>query len=267
MKIPQQVMDVLEVWFNRGYGMLPRLKRRKAVEPIIVGHRGVCGHPAVKENTLEAFDLAVDLGGGIELDLHLTKDGVPVVSHDPDLLRIHGVEGVISQLTLGELRALAPQVPTLDEVFERYGTRCAHYFIESKVYEPAADAQLLISKMKKAMKAADLVDHVTLISLDARPLDQARKVYPELPKAFVFGLSPKTAVAYALSHEDTGLAGWYFSYPGKIRKFLADRNLHEGVGHIDYKNTMTACSNQGFRYQFTNRIDKVAGLTSSIPRG
>ena len=62
---------------------------------------------------------------------------------------------------------------------------------------------------------------------------------------------------YALSHEDTGLAGWYFSYPGRMRKFLAERNLHEGVGQVDYKNTVTACSNRGFRYLFTNRIDKV----------
>jgi len=266
MIISQKILDVLEVWFNRGYGLLPRHKGRKAVEPIIVGHRGVCGHPVVKENTLEAFDLAVELGGAIELDLRLTRDGVPVVSHDPDLQRIHQVDGVIADLTLSELRALAPQVPTLIEVFERYGTRCAHYFLESKVYEPAERAAFLISQMKGDIKKAGLADRVTLISLDARPLDQARQVYPELPKAYVFGLSSKDAVNYALSHQDTGLAGWYFSYPGNIRQFLAERNLHEGVGQVDYKNTMTACSNRGFRYQFTNRIDRVAKLRSSVSK-
>ena len=87
MRIPQPIMDQLEKWFNAGYGMLPRLERRASVEPVIVGHRGVCGHPELKENTLEAFDLAVSLGGGIELDLRLTADDVPVISHDPDLER------------------------------------------------------------------------------------------------------------------------------------------------------------------------------------
>lgn len=251
-------MDVLEVWFNRGYGLLPRIKRRRAVEPIIVGHRGVCGHPAVKENTLEAFEIAVNLGGGIELDLHLTKDHIPVVSHDPDLVRIHGVEGVIADLTLAELKQRASLVPTLEEVFERLGERCPHYFIEAKVYHPEPEAERLIQEMKSVVEASGLQERVTLISLDARPLDQARKVFPELPKAYVFGVSPKEAMDYALLHKDTGLAGWYFSYPGKMRKFLAERNLHEGVGHIDYKNTMTACANRGFRYQFTNRIDLVA---------
>ena len=100
MKVPDKIMDVLEVWFNRGYGLLPRVKRRVENQPVVVGHRGVCGHPAVKENTLEAFDIAVGLGGGIELDLRLTKDGVPVVSHDPDLQRIHGAEGEIAELEL-----------------------------------------------------------------------------------------------------------------------------------------------------------------------
>ena len=45
MRIPQPIMDQLEKWFNAGYGMLPRLQRRAAVEPVIVAHRGVCGHP------------------------------------------------------------------------------------------------------------------------------------------------------------------------------------------------------------------------------
>lgn len=256
--IPQNIMDVLEKWFNAGYGLLPRLQRRAAVEPVIVGHRGVCGHPEVKENTLEAFDLAVNLGGGIELDLHLTADGTPVVSHDPDLKRIHQTDGVIAELTLAQLKSLAPGLPTLEEVFTRYKKRCPHYFVESKVYQPAARAAELIAKIRSLVKEHDLMKQVTLISLDRRPLDQARIVFPELPKAYVFSVDPKDAVEYALSYQDTGVAGWYFSYPGRIRKFLAERNLHEGVGQVDYPNTMKACSNRGFRYQFTNRIDRVA---------
>jgi glycerophosphoryl diester phosphodiesterase len=259
VRIPQNIMDHLEKWFNAGYGLLPRPVRRAAVEPVIVGHRGVCGHPDLKENTLEAFDLAIELGGGIELDLQLSADGIPIVSHDPDLGRIHGVDRVIADSTSKELKSVAPGVPTLDEVFKRYGKRCPHYFLESKVYQPAEKAAELISKIRALVNDHGLMKHVTLISLDARPLDQARIVFPELPKAYIFSIDPKEAVDYALSHQDTGVAGWYFSYPGRIRKFLAENNLHEGVGHIDYKNTMKACSNRGFRYQFTNRIDRVKG--------
>lgn len=258
MRLPQTVMERLEKWFNAGYGLLPRLRRRAAVKPVIVGHRGVCGHPDVKENTLEAFDLAVELGGGIELDLHLTADGVPIVSHDPDLRRVHGIDKQIADTTLKELRTICPSVPTLDEVFRRYGSRCPHYFVESKVYQPDERAGELIRKIRALVQQHGLMKQVTLISLDARPLDQARIVFPELPKVFVYSVDPTEAVDYALSHQDTGIAGWYFSYPQRIRKFLAEHNLHEGVGHIDHKNTMTACTNRGFRFQFTNRIDRVA---------
>lgn len=256
--LPQKVMDVLESWFNRAYGLLPRFEKRAAVKPVIVGHRGVCGHPGVKENTLAAFDIAVSCGGGIELDLHLSRDNIPIVSHDPNLLRVHGIDRNIAELTLVELKQIAPEVPSLDEVFTHYGKRCPHYFLESKVYQPQERSARLIEEIRKILDRHRLAGQVTLISLDARPLDMAREVYPELPKAFVFGFSSREAVDYALSHQDTGVAGWYFSYPVKIRKFLAERNLLEGVGHVDYRSTMKACSNRGFRYQFTNRIDKVA---------
>ena len=178
-----------------------------------------------------------------------------MVIHDPDLERIHNARGIVAKLDLETLKKRAPGVPTLAEVFQRYGEKCAHYFLESKVYQPEERAARLLTEVRALTDQFGLKNRVTIMSLDARPLDHARKVCPEIPKAYIFGISPKEAVDYALNHKDTGLAGWYFSYPAKIRKFLAQHNLHEGVGHIDYKNTTTACSNRGFRYQFTNRID------------
>lgn len=255
-------MDVMEKAFNVGYALLPRIRRQRIDGPLLVGHRGVCGHPRIKENTLEAFDLAVGLGGGIELDLRLTKDGVPVVSHDGDLRRIFSVDGVIEELDLVELKKRAPDLPTLDEVFDRYGGRCPHYFLESKIYHPEVEAMTLISLIRALVDQHGLAQRVSLISLDSRPLDHAREVFPELPKVYVFGVDPSQAIRYALSNKDTGIAGWYFSYPRRIRQFLAERNLHEGVGHIDYKTTMTAYSNKGFRYVFTNRIDRIATPTT-----
>ena len=49
--------------------------------PLIWGHRGASGH--APENTLPAFQLAADMGAdGVELDVQLTRDGIPVVCHD-----------------------------------------------------------------------------------------------------------------------------------------------------------------------------------------
>ena len=54
--------------------------------PQVIAHRGASG--LAPEHTLAAFDLAIELGADwIEQDLHLTRDGVPVVVHDDTLDR------------------------------------------------------------------------------------------------------------------------------------------------------------------------------------
>lgn len=98
----------------------------------IIAHRGECDNGRVPENTLEAFDRAVEAGvWGIELDVRWTADRVPVVAHDPDLARVHQVAGEIATLTWSELHRMAPAVPSLAEVVARYGRRL-HLMIEIK---------------------------------------------------------------------------------------------------------------------------------------
>ncbi|KJF72807.1 glycerophosphodiester phosphodiesterase [Agrobacterium arsenijevicii] len=84
--------------------------------PFCIGHRGASGH--ARENTLEAFRLASELGAEMwELDTQLTKDGVVVVSHDDHLGHVFGVDRNISQITAAELAALeGVDVPTFEAV-------------------------------------------------------------------------------------------------------------------------------------------------------
>ncbi len=90
----------------------------------IYGHRGA---PAeLPENTLIGFQRAKDLGVyGIELDVHLSKDGVAVVCHDETLDRTTNGTGAIADFTVAELRELdagnGEYVPTLLEVLELVG--------------------------------------------------------------------------------------------------------------------------------------------------
>jgi glycerophosphoryl diester phosphodiesterase len=96
----------------------------------IYGHRGASRtHP---ENTLPAFAEAVRLGAdGVELDIHCTADGVPVIIHDRSLKRTAGLDRNVDELGLKDLREIAPQIPTLDEVFELVGDRL-HFDLEVK---------------------------------------------------------------------------------------------------------------------------------------
>ena len=71
--------------------------------PLIIGHRGAKG--IAPENSLSGFKKAIELGiDGVELDVHLTKDGKLVVIHDMNLKRLTGLKILIKQLTFKELR-------------------------------------------------------------------------------------------------------------------------------------------------------------------
>jgi glycerophosphoryl diester phosphodiesterase len=74
--------------------------------PIAFAHRGgrLVGDSASRENSMAAFQAAVDLGYGyVETDVHATSDGVLVAFHDPTLERTTDAQGIIGDLTYAEL--------------------------------------------------------------------------------------------------------------------------------------------------------------------
>ena len=66
-------------------------------------HRGLHGE-GVPENSMKAFRLALEAGYGIELDIHLMRDGNLAVIHDPSLKRTAGVDVEIEDLTAEDLK-------------------------------------------------------------------------------------------------------------------------------------------------------------------
>jgi glycerophosphoryl diester phosphodiesterase len=103
----------------------------KADRPLIFAHRGVPN--VAPENTLPSFQQAVKVGAdGIELDVHLTADGVPVALHNMTVDATTNGSGYISELTLAAVKRLdagsymGPEfantsVPTLEEVLGAVG--------------------------------------------------------------------------------------------------------------------------------------------------
>jgi glycerophosphoryl diester phosphodiesterase len=101
---------------------------------LIYAHRGVSViHP---ENTLRAFRHALASGvDGIELDVHATADGIPVVIHDQDVGRTSDGTGYVDQIPLAQLETLdagdGERVPTLAAVLALVGD-AAHLDVEIK---------------------------------------------------------------------------------------------------------------------------------------
>jgi glycerophosphoryl diester phosphodiesterase len=102
--------------------------------PIVVAHRGASVDQP--ENTIEAFEAAIVAGAdAVEFDVRLTADGVPVVIHDPDVSRTTDGQGLVSSLTLDEVRELG--LPTLEETLECLaGRSAADIELKNEVDEP-----------------------------------------------------------------------------------------------------------------------------------
>jgi glycerophosphoryl diester phosphodiesterase len=87
-----------------------------------LAHRGL-HDDARPENSLAAFEAAATVGYGVELDVHLSSDGHPVIIHDAKLSRVAGIDRAVGGLTadeLGRVRLLGSEqgIPRLTEALE-----------------------------------------------------------------------------------------------------------------------------------------------------
>jgi glycerophosphoryl diester phosphodiesterase len=108
-------------------------------QPIVVGHRGAAG--LAPENTLTGFRRALDTGiTWLELDVHLTRDGVPICIHDSRLDRLTAERGLVSERDWAELSA----VPVLPWAFEGAYPNATIPSLESVLRELPANTHFVV---------------------------------------------------------------------------------------------------------------------------
>lgn len=100
---------------------------------MFIAHRGLFDDN-IKENTIEAFDNAFNNGyDGIEFDVRLTKDKIPVILHDSFLSRVFGVKGLLRNYTYQELLDNKIEIPKLEDVISRYNNKVMIIELKEKV--------------------------------------------------------------------------------------------------------------------------------------
>lgn len=103
-------------------------------EPLIIGHRGASA--VAPENSMAAFQAAIEAGAdGIEFDVRLSGDGVPVIIHDDTLQRTHGLRRRVADMTAEELRNV--RVPSLRDLFELMSQNELILCLEIKASSPS----------------------------------------------------------------------------------------------------------------------------------
>ena len=143
---------------------------------IRIGHRGA--PRLAPENTMASFERALGLAhvDGIELDVHLSKDGRAAVIHDDTLERTMKEKGFVSERTAAELARLG--VPLLDDVLALVKENGKRVFVELKMqprfYEKLPSVVLAL------LRETGAVENAIAISFDHRSLAALKKEAPQL---------------------------------------------------------------------------------------
>jgi glycerophosphoryl diester phosphodiesterase len=166
------------------------LGRLYARTPLILGHRGASGE--APENTLSAFEAALRLGAdGVELDVTLSRDGVPVVIHDDTLDRTTTGAGRMSDQSLAELKRLTAgyaarfgnrfageRIPTLAEVFAALEARA---IINVELKRDRTPEGALGREVVRLIYDHQREARVIISSFQLRALQRVRQIAPALP--------------------------------------------------------------------------------------
>ncbi|MDW8069282.1 MAG: glycerophosphodiester phosphodiesterase [Anaerolineae bacterium] len=171
--------------------------------PLNIAHRGASA--VAPPNTLAAFRRAADLGAdGVELDVHLSADGVPVVIHDFTVDATTDGSGRVRDLPLAALKALdagsrfdpafaGERIPTLEEVFAEVGGRLL-VNVELKSM-PGNDYPGLEAAVAALIRRHGLTNRVLVSSFNPFALRRFRREMPEVPIGFLYETAPLSCAA------------------------------------------------------------------------
>lgn len=176
-------------------GLLESLSLEDRVD--ITAHRG--SSRTAPENTLSAIEQAIAAGADVaEFDVQETADGVIVVAHDADLMRVAGSPAVITGTTFSDLRTVdvgshfSPQfagerIPTLKEVIDTARGRI-RLNVELKTY--AGDYRSLTGKVVGTLEEEGMLDDAVIMSLEYREVQEVRR----LDRNVTVGFTPAAAI-------------------------------------------------------------------------
>ncbi len=256
---------------------------------VVIGHRGASGY--APEHTIPSYDLAIRLGADfIEQDLQMTRDGVLVAFHDPTLDRTArgaGCRGPIILRTLEEVltcdvgawfnraypAAARPEyeglrVPTLDEVFSRYG-RSTRYYIETKNPEeaPGMEEELVRLLGHHGLLEDAGEGRVLLQSFSEESLRKLRRLAPDVPLIHLSDepAGPLLARLPSIREYAAGIG------PSKQHVTAALVDAASAAGLLVHPYTvneveeMEALRKLGVHGMFTNFPDRLRALVDGVP--
>lgn len=201
------------------------------LDPLIIAHRGASG--LAPENSLAAFQIAVDEGAdGIELDVHLSKDGEVVVIHDETIDRTSNGTGYVHEMTVDELKAYdigswfdpkfsSERIATLQEVIDVLPDSI---FLNVEIKNSPIVYEGIESKLVDVLRRNNRLDSTVVSSFDHESLYRVKKLAPELKIGLLYKLNYLDTLEYVNLFKEKGTEV-YSLHPS--RQIIINRDIEE----------------------------------------
>ena len=239
----------------------------------IIAHRGFSSQ--YPENTMLAFRKAVEAGcDGIELDVHLSKDGEVVVIHDEFVDRVTGGrKGLVKDMTAGELGRIDVSsghpgsfgfnpIPTLREYFEFARTQDIFTNIELK--NTIVEYEGLEEKVIALIREYGLLDRVLFSSFNHRSMVKAKKLSPETRCAFLVASHLCAGGRYTKSHGVDYINPIYTYLDQDTIREIHDEGIQIQAWTVDEEKDMRYLAEQEIFAIITNCPDRLVKVLRDL---
>lgn len=164
---------------------------------LVIGHRGAAG--VAPENSLESLRAGVEAGADmLEFDIHMTKDRIPVLIHDNNLMRTHKKRLLVHKATLEELRTATADTPspivTLEDVFKEFHNSV---LLNIEIKQRGIAKDLIAFLQKKYVRRASDWDSFVFSSFFGTELLAIRRIAPKANLWLLHNRNPFIFIAYA----------------------------------------------------------------------
>lgn len=218
----------------------------------LVAHRGAHGQGAAIENTLAAFQICAEIGAwAVETDIRLTRDGEPVLHHDPACGRLFGrPDLVIARTDFATLRGAVPEIPLLTELVAQFAGSL-HLMLELK--ESWRERPDYPDRVRAALTDLTPGQDYHLLSLEPDDLEG----FQGTPKSAFVDVAWMNAGAIirqnrALGHG--GVAGSFALLGGRRMSTLRAAGCNVGTGFVENAGALRREVHRGVDWIFTDRI-------------
>ena len=239
------------------------------IPPLRIAHRGASGRGLAPENTLAAFEKALDIGVDmLEIDVRVTGDGQLIVLHDPSLDRTTDCEGIVREMRLDEIRQAdagdGERVPILPEVFDLARNR-APILLEIK-------SDFIAERVVQAIADAQIEEQVVVQSFNPQTVERVKRLAPHLPSSLLIGELPTTPsrvrarslVSQVLEVGANTLSIWHATLTPSLIEEMRKRGIAVWAWTVDEEITMRDLAMMGVQGLVTNYPDVLNNVLDDL---